>query len=106
MTPNSSIYKITVNTCSDAGFSPNISIQTDDPYYLRKYIEMELGIAFVPENSWSGLFDEKILLKKAGNTQRKTYAFLPKRKHVKRSVEVFLQILKDKALSGIGKADY
>ena len=93
MTPNSSLYKITVDACSDAGFSPNIAIQTDDPFYLRKYIEMGLGIAFVPENSWKGLFDDKILLKKVGNVQRKTYAFLPKRKHTKRSVEMFLHIL-------------
>lgn len=100
MTPKSSLYKITVSACHDAGFSPNISIQTDDPFYLRKYIEMGLGIAFVPENSWSGLFNEKILLKKVGNIQRKTYVFLPKRKHIKHSVEVFLQILKDKAQSG------
>ena len=95
MTSNSSLYKITVSACVDAGFSPNIAIQIDDPFYLRKYIEMGLGIAFVPEYSWKGLWDEKILLKKAGNIQRKTYAFLPKRKHIKRSVEVFLQILKD-----------
>lgn len=100
MTPKSSLHRITVTACSDAGFSPNISIQTDDPYYLRKYIEMGLGIAFVPENSWSGLFDGKILLKKAGGIKRKTYAFLPKRKHLKRSVDAFLQILKDKAQPG------
>jgi DNA-binding transcriptional LysR family regulator len=97
MTSNSSLYRITVNTCAEAGFFPNIAIQTDDPFYLRKYIEMELGIAIVPEYSWRGLFDEKILLKKVGSTQRKTYAFLPKRKLIKRSVELFLQVLKDKA---------
>lgn len=95
MTPNSSLYRITAISCADAGFSPNIAIQTDDPFYLRKYVEMGLGIAFVPERSWSGLWSEKVLLKKVGNLQRKTYAFLPKRKHIKRSVAAFLQILSE-----------
>ncbi|MBQ8689725.1 MAG: LysR family transcriptional regulator [Clostridia bacterium] len=97
MTPSSSLYKITAGICADAGFVPNIAIQTDDPFYLRKYIEMGLGIAFVPENSWRGLFDDKIVLKRVGNIQRKTYAYLPKRKRIKRPVEIFLQILNDRA---------
>ena len=97
MTPNSSLHRITVDTCTNAGFAPNIAIQTDDPFYLRKYIEMGLGIAFVPSNSWLGLFSENIVLKKADNIRRKTYVFLPRRKHLKRSVEMFLQVLKDKA---------
>jgi hypothetical protein len=44
MTPLSSLYKNTVTICADAGFTPNIAIQTDDPFYVRKYIEMGLGI--------------------------------------------------------------
>ena len=97
MTTGTSQKKITVNACADAGFVPNIAIQTDDPFYLRKYIEMGLGIAFVPSNSWRGLFTDKVVLKNVENIRRKTYAFLPKRKYIKRSVEEFLKVLCDEA---------
>ena len=94
MPPDSSIHKITLAACAEAGFVPNIAIQTDDPFYLRKYIEMGLGIAFFPINSWKGMFPEKVALRKVGNISRKTYAFLPKNKYIKRSVQRFLEILK------------
>ncbi len=95
MTSGSSMHKITVNACADVGFTPNIAIQTDDPFYLRKYVEMGLGIAFVPANSWSGLFPDSVLLKGVGNIRRKTYAFLPKGKYLKRSAQMFLRDLSE-----------
>lgn len=97
MTQKSSLHNITVNICTDAGFIPNIAIQTDDPFYLRRYIEMGLGIAFVPSFSWRGLFSDNIVLKGINNIRRTTYAFLPKRKHVKSSVRAFLEVLKNQA---------
>lgn len=100
MTAGNSIQKITVNACADAGFAPDIAIQTDDPFYLRKYVEMGLGIAFVPTNSWSGLFPENIVLKKLEHIRRKTYAFLPKGKYTKRSAELFLQALCEETVAG------
>lgn len=50
----SSMQRITLECCSGAGFQPNIIIESDDPQYLRKYIELGLGLAFVPEISWKG----------------------------------------------------
>ena len=97
MTEQSSIQRITVSACWEAGFVPNIAIQTDDPFYVRKYVEMGLGIAFVPANSWRGLFPESIVLKKAEQLRRRTYAYLPKRKETKRSVEAFLEMLTETA---------
>ncbi len=88
-----SLYKITVDACRDAGFEPNISIQTDDPYYVRKYVELGLGIAFVPSSSWQGLFSENVILKNVGNIRRKTYVCCPQKKGKKRSVEEFLKYL-------------
>lgn len=93
MTEGTSLHRITMRTCTDAGFIPNIVIQTDDPFYLRKYIEIGLGIAFVPSVSWGGMFSDDIILKSINNMQRKTYAFLPKGKYIKRSVEEFLRVL-------------
>ena len=93
MTGGSSLWKITVNACHDAGFVPNIAIQTDVPFYVQKYVEMGLGIAFVPFHAWRGQFSDDIALKRIGNLRRKTYAFLPREKYIKRSVEAFLQML-------------
>lgn len=97
MTPGSNLYGITVNLCAGAGFSPNVAIQTDDPFCIRKYVEMGLGIAFVPQKSWEGLFTEDVVLKSVGNIRRKTYAYLSTRRHPKRAVEFFLQILTEQA---------
>ena len=50
----SSMQRIAVDCCRRAGFQPNIIIESDDPQYLRKYIELDFGLAFVPETSWKG----------------------------------------------------
>lgn len=54
MCRGSSLNRITVDTCKKAGFNPNIMIESDDPHYIQKCIEMDLGIAFIPEISWQG----------------------------------------------------
>ncbi len=48
----SSLFKIAENACHIAGFKPNFTIESDDPYYIRKYIADDFGIAFFPEKSW------------------------------------------------------
>lgn len=101
MTAGNSMHTITINTCAEAGFVPNIAIQTNDPFYVRKYVELGMGIAFVPTFSWKGIFPEDVRLKSIGNIRRKTYAYLPKNKHVKKSVELFLDILRAEIISTI-----
>lgn len=60
MCEGSSLKRNTIDICNKAGFHPNILIESDDPHYLRKCIEMDFGIAFVPELSWRGEFGENI----------------------------------------------
>ena len=98
MTESSSLYRITQKVCTDSGFTPNVAIQTDDPFYLRKYIELGLGIAFVPARSWQGLFSEDVILKRLSGVTRKSYAYIPNStnsKHSKPSVDKFIKILKE-----------
>ena len=95
MTHNSELYKLTVSICNDAGFQPNISIESDDPYYVRKYVELGLGIAFVPSLSWKGQFSDEIELLNIGKYKRKTYAFRQSEKQMKISVRIFLDMLID-----------
>ncbi len=94
MPKGQSLYTTTAMICNDAGFSPNITIQTDDPYYVRKYVSLGLGIAFVPSCSWEGLFSDNVLLKDIGKYERNTYICLPNKTKTKSTVSVFLEYLK------------
>ncbi len=78
--------------CKKAGFVPNIAFELNDPAYVRKYIEMKLGIAFIPSVSWRNLFSDNVVLRNVG-VKRKTYAFIPSNKHTKKSVTIFLEYL-------------
>jgi len=81
MQKGSSHHRITQMLCQSHGFSPDIAIETDDPYYIRKYIEIGLGVGFVPTVSWEGMFDDNVLLKKINGMdyERKTYLIFPER---------------------------
>ena len=82
----------TEEECKKAGFIPNIAFESNDPSYIRKYIEMGLGIAFIPSVSWRNLFSDNIVLINMG-IKRKTYACIPHNKHMKKSVPLFLEYL-------------
>jgi DNA-binding transcriptional LysR family regulator len=77
MGKSSRLYKFVLDICLKCGFTPDIAIQTDDPYYVRKYVEMGLGVAVVPDVSWRGLFSEKVELVDIGDFSRSTYLYLP-----------------------------
>lgn len=71
MPKGSSFYDCTLMMCDN--FTPNITIYSDDPYYIRKYVDLNLGVAFFPSLSWKDQFSENVVIKKAGNMQRTTY---------------------------------
>lgn len=75
MGKGSSIYKHALRICGHLGFSPNIVLQSEDPFYIRKCVELGLGIAIVPEFSWRGQFSEEIALKNIGESKRKIYVY-------------------------------
>jgi len=97
MTAGSSLNRITNQICENAGFSPKIVIHSDDPYYIRKYIEMGLGIGFIPEVSWKGQISENIVLKDITDIQREIYVLVHKDKYVKKSVKLFSNLLYETA---------
>ena len=51
MHPSSNQYDDVTRICSSAGFMPNVTIQSDDPQYMRKYLDMGLGVSLVPSIS-------------------------------------------------------
>lgn len=62
MPRGSGLYELTVAGCRTAGFTPNIVIESDDPFYLRKYVGMNLGVALIPSFSWKGQFGDTAAL--------------------------------------------
>ena len=82
----------TADACYAAGFAPNIAFETNDPAYVRKYVEMGLGVAFIPSYSWRGLFSDNIVFKSVG-VSRKTYAYIPQSSYTKRAVREFIKVL-------------
>ena len=91
MPKESSLYNITKELCRD--FFPNIAIMTDDPFYIRKYIELGLGIAFVPAFSWKGQFPENVVLKNISDFKRHTYIYYSKIRYMSNAAKCFLENL-------------
>ncbi len=76
MSENGSLYRIIEQICREAGFRPNIVIESDDPYYIRKYIAEDFGIALFPETSWKHNMENICFLDIEGfDYTRSTYAY-------------------------------
>ncbi|MBR2406866.1 MAG: LysR family transcriptional regulator [Clostridia bacterium] len=76
----SSLKLLVEEVCRKAGFRPHVVIESDDPYYLRKYIELDLGIALIPERSWAGELSSRIQFLEVEDFKytRVTYAYFNK----------------------------
>ena len=93
----SGLFKLTNEICNREGFTPNIVIQSDDPYYIRKYIEMGLGISFVPSLSWKDGFSDDVVSMRLVNAKRYTYVYQHTQKHMSKATSLFLNALLDTA---------
>ena len=93
MPEDSSLYRITEDICLARGFKPNIAIKSDDPYYVRRYAELGLGVMFVPSFSWYGQFAEEICFMDICGYKRDTYVFYNSQKYMPRVVKEFKNIL-------------
>lgn len=58
----SSLHSLTLNHCRAHGFEPLIPIICDDPYFIRKYVSDDMGIALAPAVSWKGRFRDNTVL--------------------------------------------
>lgn len=95
MQKNSSQYFYTLEAGKLFGFVPNVAIETDDPFYVRKYIEMGLGAAIVPAFSWQGLFSDEICFVELENFNRITNVYTNNLRYKSRAVLKFQNALSD-----------
>lgn len=90
---SSRLNMLTEQICVGAGFYPNVVIRTDDPYYVRKYVEMGLGVALIPELSWRGLFSDEVTLIEVGDYVRNVKLYMQKDKILTKREKTFVDIL-------------
>lgn len=93
MGEKSDLHELTKHICANFGFEPHVAIQGDDPFYVRKCVEMGLGISFAPILSWKGQFSDKVVLKSIGGYTRNVYIYKNIKKHLSKYVAVFLEML-------------
>jgi len=93
MGSRSSLYYLTNELCSLGGFSPEIAVFTEDPGYIRRYVENGAGVAFVPSYSWRGMFSSSVVLKKVADRKRYTYVYYDKNRYMTKAHELFLKTL-------------
>ena len=101
MHEQSSMYGMTHSICNDLGFKPHIAIQSDDTYYVRKCVELGVGVAIVPMFSWKGLFGENVALKVLEGYTRDTYVYTNTNKYVSLSAFRFKELLKEVCRSSL-----
>lgn len=93
MGEGNSMYKYTLDICAALGFTPNIALQSDDPFYIRKCVELGLGIALVPEFSWRGQFSKGVEFKNIGEFTRDTYIFKKEQKYQPKQVAMLYEMI-------------
>lgn len=89
---HSALYDITVKRCAEAGFEPNITIVCDDPYFVRKYVSLNMGVSLTPSVSWAGRFRENTRLIPVHDPELITTSYLLTDSHqyISPSVKAFL----------------
>ena len=93
MDSKASMYKVTKSICRCNGFEPRIALQSDDPSFVRKCVELGLGVAFAPVLSWKGQFSESVILKKL-DYKRDIHVYINKKIATPVCVKNFLTSLK------------
>ena len=94
MDEGSSLYRYGREICHKLGFEPHVVIRTDDPALIRKYVSLNLGVAFVPEFSWKNLFDDTVAHRCVGEYHRDTYLFWRKNAYRTKMVRLFVEALR------------
>lgn len=96
MHTGSSLREVTEAACRNAGFLPKFTVQSDDPAYVRKYVELGMGVTLAPEFSWDGQFSDGVVLRDVGEIYRDTYLFFhdvaSQPTYVKRFAEMLREI--------------
>ena len=93
MNTNYSMHHITRDICRELGFEPRIALQSEDPEYVRRCVELGLGVAFAPEVSWRGQFSGQVVLHPMGDYTREVGIYCRRGGGVPAHVDDFCRLL-------------
>ncbi len=93
----SSMNRMLKDICARHGFAPRMAIKSDDPFYVRKCVEVGLGVTLVPAFSWQGQFSDRVALKSIGDYKRDTYIYTSKKNHLSLAARRFVELLREEA---------
>jgi len=105
LNPESSLFAVTAHFCRNHGFTTNIAIQCDDPSFVRKCVELGLGVAFAPVFSWKGMFSDDVVIKPVEGFVRNTYAYRKRSRYLTKNIKDFLELLVDECKNETTNSD-
>lgn len=62
MPPESYLYRTAAGWFRRRGVPMEVAVICDDPFSVRRYVAIGMGLAFVPSRSWQGLMGDTVLL--------------------------------------------
>jgi len=93
MDTGTSMHGLTVRVGEKLGFRPRIALQSDDPFYIRRCVELGLGSVVVPSVSWRGQFSDDVVFRPFPDMSRTTYVSWRKRPKPSGCMNAFMIIL-------------
>lgn len=99
MPSRSSLYDITYNNCRACGFEPHVQFICDDPYFVRKYISENMGVALSPAVSWSERFRANTVTVPIDNPpiHTTTYLLWDENRYLSPAVTKFMEFVTEQA---------
>lgn len=92
MNSESRLYENAMEVCRAIGIAPKIALESEDPFYIRKCIELGLGVSIIPKFSWKNQFSPDIQYLNLGDFKRTTYLYI--RNGENTLVEEFVSVLR------------
>ena len=93
MNTESSMYSLAMRAFAAKGLTPHIAIQSDDPFYIRRAVELGLAPTIVPSLSWRGQFSDDIVFKPIPNIKRVTCLYQNNNTPVSKNIERFAAMI-------------
>lgn len=94
---NKQLRKLTDTFCKAVNFRPNIALECDNPALVRNLIAAELGVAFVPADTWEQINNDRIgyLHIERPVCVRSIFITWPQNKYISRQGYFFLNFIQD-----------
>ena len=98
----SGLFSITRRLCVKGNFVPEIAVETDDPRYVVKCIDANMGIGLVPTLSWRDILPESIALidvvgTRGAQKERPSMVLQNTKKYASKATRLFIDELKETA---------